>query len=198
MTPLILASKSQARQTLLANAGLSFECHTADIDERAAEEPLAEVGALPADIAQLLAEVKAQDVASRHPGALVIGADQTLGFGDRRFNKPETDEAARRQLLDLAGNSHQLHSAIACVRDGETLWRHVSTATLTMRPLTPAEIGRYMARVGETVRHSVGCYQLEGLGVQLFETIEGDYFTILGLPLLPLLDHLRRHHGLGL
>ena len=196
MLPLILASKSQARATLLANAGLSFDCVTAEINERAAEEPLVKVGGGPADVAELLAEVKALDVSLRHPGHLVIGADQTLGFGDRRFNKPQDDAAARAQLLDLEGKSHNLHSAVACVLDGETLWRHVSTATLTMRPLSPEQIGRYMARVGDQVRASVGCYQLEGLGVQLFEKIEGDYFTILGLPMLPLLSYLRSNQGL--
>nr|WP_321461652.1 Maf-like protein [uncultured Cohaesibacter sp.] len=196
MIPMILASKSQARAALLSNAGLSFHTDTAQIDERAAEQPLVQAGASPADIASLLAQVKASDVSDRNPGALVIGADQTLGFGERRFNKPQNDEAARRQLLDLAGHSHQLHSAVACVKDGEILWSHVSTATLTMRPLSAAEIGRYMARVGDQVRTSVGCYQLEGLGVQLFEKIDGDYFTILGLPLLPLLGYLRQEQGL--
>ncbi|WP_316858393.1 Maf family nucleotide pyrophosphatase [uncultured Cohaesibacter sp.] len=198
MLPLILASKSQARANLLTNAGLTFLCCTAEIDERAAEQPLLATGAPAQDIAALLAEVKAQDVSSRNPGHLVIGADQTLGFKDKRFNKPENDEAARRQLLDLRGQDHQLHSAVAIVKDGETLWRHTSTATLTMRALSPAEIGHYMARVGDQVRSSVGCYQLEGLGVQLFEKIEGDYFTILGLPLLPLLRYLREEQGLEL
>ena len=198
MDNLILASKSRARAALLENAGLIFGREAADIDERAAEQPLVEAGAHPSDIAQLLAEVKAMDVSERHPGCLIIGADQTLGCGDKRFNKPENDEAARRQLLALAGKSHQLHSAVAVVRDGETLWRHVSTATLSMRDLEPAEIGRYMARVGEDVRSSVGCYQLEGLGVRLFDKIEGDYFTILGLPLLPLLGYLRSEQELAL
>ena len=196
MIPLILASKSQARAQLLSNAGLSFETSVAQIDERAAEQPLLAAGASPADIATLLAQVKATEVSVRNPGALVIGADQTLGFGDKRFNKPEDDAAARRQLLELAGQSHQLNSAVVCAKDGEILWSHVSTATLTMRPLRPEEIGRYMARVGDQVRSSVGCYQLEGLGVQLFEKIDGDYFTILGLPLLPLLGYLRDHQGL--
>lgn len=197
MQDLILASKSKARAALLENAGLIFECQTANIDERAVEQPLVEAAAHPADIAQLLAEVKAMDVSENNPGKLVIGADQTLGFGDKRFNKPVDDEAARRQLLELSGNSHQLHSAIALVKDGETLWRHVSSATLTMRRFSPVEVGQYLARVGDNVRSSVGCYQLEGLGVQLFEKIEGDYFTILGLPLLPLLDYLRQEQGLS-
>ncbi|PLW76253.1 Maf family protein [Cohaesibacter celericrescens] len=196
MDPLILASKSQARSSLLRNAGLSFDCVAAEIDERAAEQPLVKAGGSPQDIAELLAEVKAVEVSNRYPGHLVIGADQTLGFGAQRFNKPQDDAAARAQLLDLAGESHQLHSAVACVKDGQTLWRYISTATLTMRPLSPQEIGRYMARVGEPVRSSVGCYQLEGLGVQLFEKIDGDYFTILGLPLLPLLGYFRDQQGL--
>ncbi|SNY90517.1 septum formation protein [Cohaesibacter sp. ES.047] len=196
MYPLILASKSQARATLLSNAGLTFECVAAEIDERAAEQPLVDTGGTPQDIAELLAGVKAIDVSDRNPGCLVIGADQTLGLGDRRFNKPADDAAARRQLLDLAGQTHQLHSAVACVKDGITLWSYVSSATLTMRDLSPAEIGHYMARVGDQVRSSVGCYQLEGLGIQLFEKIEGDYFTILGLPMLPLLSYLRAHQHL--
>ena len=198
MISLILASKSQARATLLRNAGLTFDCVAADIDERAAEQPLIEAGGTAQDIADLLAEVKAKDVSDRYPGRLVIGADQTLGFDEQRFNKPKDDAAARAQVLALAGKSHQLHSAVTCVKDGETLWRTVSTATLTMRDLSPEDVGRYMARVGEEVRSSVGCYQLEGLGVQLFEKIEGDYFTILGLPLLPLLSYLRQHQGLEL
>lgn len=196
MLPVILASQSKARSSLLTNAGLQFSCIPADIDERAAEQPLLESGALPQDIAQVLAEAKALDVSERNPGALVIGADQTLGCGDKRFNKPVDDEAARRQLLELQGKDHNLHSAVVCVKDGETLWRHVSTATLTMRPLSPAEIGHYLARVGDNVRSSVGCYQLEGIGVQLFEKIDGDYFTILGMPLLPLLGYLRQDHDL--
>ncbi|MCT4655618.1 MAG: Maf family protein [Cohaesibacter sp.] len=198
MPPLILASKSQARAQLLTNAGLTFDCHTANIDERAAEAPLLEAGAPPADIAAILAQAKAEEVSSRFPGALVIGADQTLGCGDLRFNKPENDEAARKQLLALAGQKHQLHSAVCCAMDGESLWHSVSTATLSMRPLSPQEIGRYLARVGENVRSSVGCYQLEGIGVQLFDAIEGDYFTILGLPLLDLLGYLRADQGLEL
>jgi septum formation protein len=195
-TSLILASKSQARSQLLKNAGLTFSCEAADIDERAAEKPLLEAGAPPEDIASILAQAKAMDVSAKNPGKLVIGADQTLGCGDQRFNKPEDDAQARRQLLALAGKSHNLHSAICCAKDGEILWETVSTATLTMRSLTPEEVGQYMAQVGDAVRSSVGCYQLEGIGIQLFEKIEGDYFTILGLPLLPLLGYLRAEHGL--
>lgn len=196
-TSLILASKSQARSQLLKNAGLDFTCQTAEIDERAAEKPLLEAGAPPEDIASILAQAKALDVSSANPGCLIIGADQTLGCGNQRFNKPEDDAQARSQLLALAGKSHNLHSAVCCAKDGEILWETVSTATLTMRPLSPREIGHYMAQLGDAVRSSVGCYQLEGIGIQLFEKIEGDYFTILGLPILPLLAYLRADHGLA-
>lgn len=196
-TPLILASKSQARSQLLQNAGLNFTCQAATIDERAAERPLIEAGAPPEDIAAILAQAKALDVSQKYPDSLIIGADQTLGCGDQRFNKPKDDEQARSHLLALAGKSHNLYSAICCAKGGEIIWQSVSTATLTMRDLTAQEIGQYMAQVGDNVRSSVGCYQLEGIGIQLFEKIEGDYFTILGLPLLPLLAYLRSNHGLS-
>ena len=191
MADLILASSSAARAALLENAGLAFRRVPADIDERAAEEPLAAGGAGPGDIAELLAEVKALDVSARHPGALVIGADQTLGLGEARFNKPEDMEAARRQLLALSGRTHTLHSAVCVARDGAILWRELAAAHMTMRPLSPAFVGQYLAAVGDRALKSVGCYQLEGPGIQLFERIDGDYFTILGLPLLPLLAFLR-------
>jgi len=124
--------------------------------------------------------------------AFVIGADQVLALGDRILSKPESMEAARGELLDLSGKSHTLHSAVALARNGMTAWAHSEASTLTMRALTPQFIGRYLAAAGEEVLSSVGAYQLEGLGIQLFEKIDGDYFSILGLPLLPLLDALRR------
>lgn len=188
---LVLASGSRIRATLLANARLDFTVDPATVDERAVEAPLLEAGFPPEDIAQVLAEAKALDVAGRRPQDLVIGADQVLGLGNARFTKPADMEAARRQLLDLSGKTHELHSAVVLARGDEVLWRHVSTARLTMRALTPAEIGRYLALAGDAVLSSVGCYQLENVGVRLFERIEGDYFTILGLPLLPLLGELR-------
>lgn len=188
---LVLASGSRIRATLLANARLDFTVDPATVDERAVEAPLLEAGFPPEDIAQVLAEAKALDVAGRRPQDLVIGADQVLGLGNARFTKPADMEAARRQLLDLSGKTHELHSAVVLARGGEVLWRHVSTARLTMRALSPAEIGRYLALAGDAVLSSVGCYQLENVGVRLFERIEGDYFTILGLPLLPLLGELR-------
>ncbi|MCY1706778.1 Maf family protein [Pannonibacter sp. SL95] len=188
---LVLASGSRIRATLLANARLDFTVDPATVDERAVEAPLLEAGFPPEDIAQVLAEAKALDVAGRRPQDLVIGADQVLGLGNARFTKPADMEAARRQLLGLSGKTHELHSAVVLARGDEVLWRHVSTARLTMRALSPAEIGRYLALAGDAVLSSVGCYQLENVGVRLFERIEGDYFTILGLPLLPLLGELR-------
>lgn len=188
---LILASSSPFRKALLTNAGLDFLSEKPEIDERAVEAPLKDSGVTPEDVALVLATAKANDVAERHPGALVIGSDQTLSLGDEIFHKPADMEGARRHLLRLSGRTHQLNSAVAIVRDGETLWSHVGIARLTMRPLEPAFIGRYLARVGDKVLSSVGAYQIEGEGIQLFEKIEGDTFTIVGLPLLPLLAALR-------
>ncbi|RLL74933.1 Maf-like protein [Ochrobactrum soli] len=191
-TRLILASKSPFRSALLKNAGIEFSNESADIDERAVEAPLYETGATPEDVAQVLAEAKALDVSEKNPGAVVIGCDQTLSLGEEIFHKPADMEAAGRQLLQFSGKTHQLNSAVVLVKDGETLWRHVSVARMTMRALSPAFIGRYLGRVGESALSSVGAYQVEGPGIQLFEKIEGDYFTIVGLPLLPLLAELRK------
>lgn len=191
-TRLILASKSPFRSALLKNAGIEFSNESADIDERAVEAPLYETGATPEDVAQVLAEAKALDVSEKNPGAVVIGCDQTLSLGEDIFHKPADMEAAGRQLLQFSGKTHQLNSAVVLVKDGETLWRHVSVARMTMRALSPAFIGRYLGRVGDSALSSVGAYQVEGPGIQLFEKIEGDYFTIVGLPLLPLLAELRK------
>ncbi len=188
---LILASGSPFRRALLENAGVAFEVVRPAIDERAVEAPLAETGATAEDVAQVLAEAKALAVGETYPEALVIGSDQTLSLGERIFHKPADMEGARRHLLALSGRTHQLNSAVVLTRGSETLWRHVSIASLTMRTLSPAFIGRHLARVGERALASVGAYQIEGEGVQLFERIEGDYFTIVGLPLLPLLRQLR-------
>ena len=191
--PIILASTSPFRKALLDKAGLSFETRPADIDERAVEKPLVEGGVSPQDIALVLAEAKAQAVSEQAPaGTLVIGADQTLSLGDEVLHKPADMEAARRHLLKLAGRTHQLNSAVVLARDGETVWRHMDTADMTMRTLDPGFIGRYLARVGDVALQSVGAYQLEGEGVQLFESVRGDFFSIIGLPLLPLLTELRR------
>ncbi|SDP37187.1 septum formation protein [Phyllobacterium sp. YR620] len=189
---IILASKSPFRATLLKNAGISFTAQAANIEERAVEAPLYDTGATPEDVALVLAEAKALDVSERNPGALVIGSDQTLSLGDEVLHKPADMEAARRQLLKLSGQTHHLNSAVVLARDGKTLWRHVSVARMTVRDLDPGFIGRYLSRAGEIALQSVGAYQIEGEGVQLFEKVDGDYFTIVGLPLLPLLVELRR------
>ncbi|ODT06727.1 MAG: septum formation protein Maf [Mesorhizobium sp. SCN 65-20] len=189
---LILASGSPFRKKLLEHAGIEVEAIPADLDERALEAPLADSGASPEDVALVLAEAKATAVSEEHPGRLVLGCDQTLSLGDEVFHKPADMEAARRHLLKLSGQTHHLNSAVVLVRDGEALWRHVGIASLTMRKLDPGFIGRHLARVGDKALSSVGAYQIEGEGIQLFEKVEGDYFTIVGLPLLPLLEELRK------
>ncbi len=188
---LVLASGSPFRKAMLVNAGLDVEAVPARVDERALEAPLQDSGVSPEDVALVLAEAKAVEVAPRRPGALVLGCDQTLSLGDTVFHKPADMEGARRHLLALSGKTHHLNSAAVLARDGEVLWRHVGVASLTMRRLEPAFIGRYLARVGEKALASVGAYQVEGEGIQLFEKIEGDYFTIVGLPLLAVLARLR-------
>jgi septum formation protein len=187
--PLILASQSRARQTLLSNAGIPFEAIPADIDERVVQQNSGL--SAPGETARLLAREKALWVSSRKPGRYVVGADQTLALGDRLFSKPTDRAAAAEQLRLLAGNRHELYSAFAVARDGKILRADVSIARMTMRPLGESEIKTYLDQAGEVVMSSVGAYQLEGLGVHLFERIDGDHFTILGLPLLPLLVFLR-------
>ncbi|MFI0846706.1 Maf-like protein [Mesorhizobium sp. IMUNJ 23232] len=189
--PFVLASSSPFRKTMLANAGLDFTAIAAEIDERAVEAPLAGSGATPEEVAEILAVAKATEVSERHPGALVLGCDQTLSLGDRLFHKPRDMEDARRHLLALSGKTHHLNSAAVLLRDGDVVWRTVSVARLTMRTLDPAYIGQHLARVGQKALQSVGAYQIEGEGIQLFDKIEGDYFTIVGLPLLPVLAALR-------
>lgn len=189
---IILASGSPFRKALLANAGVDFTAVPADVDERALEAPLENSGVTPEEVALILAEAKAMHVSEKHPGALVIGCDQTLSLDDRIFHKPGDKEGARRHLLDLSGRTHQLNSAVVLVRDGKLLWSAVPVARLTMRQLDPGFIGRHLAKVGDKALSSVGAYQVEGEGIQLFEQIEGDYFTIVGLPLLPLLEELRK------
>ncbi|MER9300645.1 Maf-like protein [Mesorhizobium sp. M0621] len=188
---IILASGSPFRKAMLVNAGVDVEAVPAEIDERALEAPMQDSGVSPEDVALVLAEAKATEVSERRPGALVLGCDQTLSLGDEVFHKPADREGARRHLLALSGKTHQLNSAAVLVRDGAVLWRHVGIASMTMRKLDPAFIGRHLARVGAKALASVGAYQIEGEGIQLFEKIEGDHFTIVGLPLLPLLAELR-------
>lgn len=188
---IVLASGSPFRKKMLADAGLDFIQDRPQIDERAVEKAVEGSGLTPEDLASILAEAKALDVSQRHPGKIVIGTDQTLSLGDEVLHKPKDMEEARRRLLALSGKTHQLNSAIVLVRDGEVLWRHVGIARLTMRQLDPGFIGRHLSSVGDKALSSVGAYQIEGEGIQLFESIEGDHFTIVGLPLLPLLDQLR-------
>jgi septum formation protein len=187
--PLILASQSPARKMLLANAGISFEAVPADIDERSVQKNSGL--SAPGEIAGLLAREKACFVSSKNPGRYVIGADQTLALGSRLFSKPAGRAQAADQLRLLAGGTHELHSAVAVARDGKIMFSDVSVARMTMRRLDESAIEAYLDQAGQAVTTSVGAYQLEGLGVHLFERIEGDHFTILGLPLLPLLAFLR-------
>jgi len=189
---IILASKSPFRATLLKNAGIAFTTQSANIDERAVEAPLYNSGATPEDVALVLAEAKALDVSERNPSALVIGSDQTLSVGDEVLHKAEDMEAARRQLLKLSGRTHHLNSAVVLTKTARHCGGHVSVARMTLRDLDPGFIGRYLSRVGAAALQSVGAYQFEGEGIQLFEKVDGDYFTIVGLPLLPLLAELRR------
>jgi septum formation protein len=188
---LILASASPTRERLLRQAGVSFIVEPPELDERAAERPLAETGAPAEDVATALAMAKAITISERFAGDLVIGADQTLEIDGERLNKPADMEAARRQLLALRGRTHELNTAVCCARGGGIVWQHLSVARLTMRDFSPAFAGRYLALAGAKALDSVGAYQIEGPGIQLFEAIDGDYFAILGLPLLPLLGFLR-------
>ena len=187
---LVLASKSVSRRAVLEAAGIPIEIVPADIDERAVEAGHAAQGA--GEVAALLARAKAAAVATAMPGRLVLGADQTLALETRRFSKPGNRAAAREQLRELRGRAHRLQSAIALMRGGEVLFEHVEVATLTMRAFSDSFLEHYLDAAGERVSQSVGAYQLEGLGIHLFEHIEGDHFTILGLPLLPLLSFLRQ------
>ena len=188
--PLLLASRSAPRRAMLEAAGVPVEVSIPELDERAVEAAAGPDG--PAAAALLLARAKAKAVAA--PGRLVVGADQTLALGTRRFDKPRDGAAARSQLMALAGKTHHLHTAVAAVRDGEVLFVATDTASLTMRSLSESCLPRDMEAAGGAVLDSVGAYQLEKLGIHLFERVDGDHFTILGLPLLQLLEFLR-HDG---
>ena len=188
--PLVLASRSESRRAVLAGAGIPLEVLPADIDERAIE---AQAGLKsPGQIALMLARAKATAVALERPGRCVLGADQTLALADRLFAKPTDLAAARDPLRSLRGRTHELHSALVLVRDGAVLFEHCEVARLTMREFSDAFLDSYIEAAGIAVTASVGGYQVESLGIQLFERIEGDHFTILGLPLLRLLQYLRR------
>jgi septum formation protein len=189
--PFVLASKSAARRALLEAASVPFEAVSVAVDERAIEAQAVRDGSDPATVALTLARAKALAGALAHPGRLVIGADQTLALGDEAFHKPVDRAAARAQIARLAGRTHELHSAVAVARDGEVQWATVESAHLTLRPLDDAALEAYLDAAGDAVLSSVGGYQLEGLGIHLFERVEGDHSVILGLPLLPLLGFLR-------
>lgn len=194
--PLILASASPSRRQLLANAGLVFDIEPSGIDEDEITRSLGSRAA-PQELASTLAEMKAVKVSGRRPEAFVIGADSTLACNGRLFSKPPTMEAARKQLQALRGQQHELFSSVVVARGGVRLWHWSERARLTMRQANDAFIDAYLARAGDDVLSSVGAYQLEGLGAHLFARVDGDYFTILGLPLLPLLSYLAGH-GIGL
>jgi len=190
---LILASGSKARAAMLDGAGVAVACDPADVDEGALKAAGRARGATVAATAEALAEAKARRVAQRHPGAFVLGADQMLACEGDWFDKPADRDRARAQLLRLRGRTHRLVSAAVIVRGAERLWHHTDTADLTMRPFSDAFLEWYLDACGEAVLHSVGAYHLEGLGAQLFDRVDGDFFTILGLPLLPVLGFLRDH-----
>lgn len=188
---LILGSKSAIRRSMLEGAGVQISCQSAEIDERAVEASLGDIA--PTALARELALAKAKSVSARHPGALVIGADQVLEHEGQLLHKAATITAADAKLAKLQGQTHHLIAAVALVQNGETLWSIHDTASLTMRSLSASDRATYLAKAGDAATASVGAYRLEEIGASLFERIDGDYFTILGMPLLPLLGALREH-----
>ncbi|NOT41948.1 MAG: septum formation protein Maf [Alphaproteobacteria bacterium] len=193
MSSIVLASGSTTRQRLLRAAGVVFSVDVAHVDEASVIESLIAEMAPPRDVADLLAELKAAKVSARHPQAFVIGADQVLSAGQELFQKPGTVAGAREQLRRLRGRTHVLSSAVCVAREGSVVWRVVQEARLEMRDFSDAFLESYLADAGEDILGSVGAYHVEGSGIQLFSKIDGDTFTILGLPLVPLLDFLRTH-----
>jgi len=195
MAQVVLASKSAARRAVLEGAGVPFETAVAGVDEDAVKASLLAEGATPRDVADALAELKAIRISRTRP-EFVVGADQTLELEGRLYDKAGTLEEARERLKALRGKPHKLHSAVVVAKDGAPIWREVVTARLTMRDFSDSFLEDYLAQEGQEALGSVGCYRLEGPGAQLFSRIEGDYFAILGLPLLGLLDLLRQHRVL--
>lgn len=188
--PVILASGSDIRQQLLRNAGLEFDVIPARVDEDMVRDALLAEQEKPRDIADALAELKATKISQKHPGALVIGCDQVLSLEGRLLSKPQTPQEARQQLIEMRGRGHDLMSAAVICEAGKPIWRHVGVVTMTMRAFSDAYLEGYIERNWQSIRHSVGAYKLEEEGVRLFTQINGDYFTVLGLPLLDLLSYL--------
>lgn len=193
---IILASKSAARRAVLDGAGVAYEATVAGVDEESVKASLLAEGHGPRDIADALAELKAIRVSRAKPG-FVIGADQTLDLGGKLYDKADDLDAARARLRLLRGKTHKLHSAVVVAKEGAPIWRELVSASLTMRDFSDAFLEDYLKSEGPHALGSVGCYRLEGPGAQLFSKIEGDYFAILGLPLMGLLDLLRRHGELA-
>lgn len=194
---IILASASAARRRMFADAGVPVGLDPANLDEAELKASMAADRVAPRDMADFLAELKATKVSHRHRGALVVGADQVLVLGDLVFDKPADLDHARAHLRALRGRKHKLISAVVVCENGAPVWRHIAEAALEMRPFSDDFLDAYLAAAGDAVLSSVGAYQVEGLGLQLFNRIEGDHFTILGLPLLPVLDYLRIRGAIG-